>query len=288
VHFGQTLSSHFGSAKSSEYGTPADYPFDWLALVKNWDLTVPAILGVVVCLRRWRAQGCVKLETRHPPPCDSGAASLASYNLSGLLPVVWLTLALVVFGIHKPWWPYYYVHTVVPMAWCAGIGIAGVVAWIRRRLAQPSGRATAWLAAGCAIMFAGCALSWMSARVYLQVRAVRNSPQLYTEPVLPEIARFKPYTKFMYAEKSVYSFHAGIPMLPDLAVVHLKRFWAGEMSNGRLSAELADTKPGLILLANDGRAMPFDALLHSDHRLIYMDAEHRLYAEKSISRQPQR
>jgi hypothetical protein len=58
----------------------------------------------------------------------------------------------------------------------------------------------------------------MGARVYLQIAAIRNSPQLYSALVLREIKRLKPFSHCMYADPLVYSFHADIPVPPPLAV----------------------------------------------------------------------
>ena len=48
LHFQQTWSSHFGTAQSFEYGSAKDHPFDWTILLKNWDATLPALVGLVL------------------------------------------------------------------------------------------------------------------------------------------------------------------------------------------------------------------------------------------------
>jgi len=77
-------------------------------------------------------------------------------------------------------------------------------------------------------------------------------------------------------------------MPPDLGVMPLKRFWSGEMTNERLAEEIASYRPGLILLANDSRPVPFQALLEWDYRLVYYDAADRLYAHKTIAKKAKR
>jgi len=101
--------------------------------------------------------------------------------------------------------------------------------------------------------------------------------------VLSEIARFKPFTEWLYADESVYSFHSGIPIPPPLAVIPLKRLWSGDMSSDRLNAELTKYKPGLMVLANDSRERPFQDLLDREYRLVYEDSEDRLFALRSIT-----
>jgi len=71
-------------------------------------------------------------------------------------------------------------------------------------------------------------------------------------------------------------------MPPDLAVLSLKRFWSGQMTNERIAEEMRAFKPGLILLANDGRELPFSELIQAEYRLIYQDADHNLYAHKDV------
>ena len=79
-------------------------------------MTLLAILGVVICLRR----------------------GLASFLAA--IPALWLAYNLAVFGLHQPWWNYYYVHTAIPLCWCAAIGIEA--AWKKAR----ETRRMAWFA----------------------------------------------------------------------------------------------------------------------------------------------
>jgi len=248
-HFQQSWVSHFGAAQSLERGSAAEHTFDWSVLLKNWDVTLPAAIGVVVACRR----------IRQLPPA--------------MIPVLWLGLTLVVFATHRPWWSYYYFHTALPLCWCAGVGVAALIRWrpVHHRLKSVA-----------VTMFAGAAGCWLGARVYLQVIGVRESPQIYTALVLSEIERFKPFTTFLYAEESSYSFYADIPLPPQLGVLPLKRFWSGEMTMARLTEELRSVQPGLLLLHNTPQELPIQDLIRTQYRLIYEDATHRLYAHQSV------
>ena len=77
LHLQQTWVSHFAPAKSFEYGSANDHPFDWIILLRNWDTTLPAIAGIIFLVQR---------------PGKS------------LLPLAWLGLMLVIFTFHRPWW----------------------------------------------------------------------------------------------------------------------------------------------------------------------------------------
>ena len=249
-NFQQSWTSHFGALKSIEYGSPDDFPFDWSILLKNWDTTIPALLGVFFCFR----------QIRNTPMT--------------ILPLALVALTLLIFTIHRPWWPYYYIHIAIPLCWCAAVGIEPV----RRRISLKQTR-TLLVIFG---LYAIVALTWMGWRVYLQIKDIRNSAQTYSSLVLTQIERYKPSTQWMYADKAIYSFHSGIPLPPPLAVVMLKRMWSGEMTNGRIAEEMRKFKPGVILLANDTRVVPFKVLMDTEYRLVYEDADWRLYALKTV------
>lgn len=269
VHFQQSWFSHFGAAKSFEFGSPAEHAFEWSILLKNWDVTAPSVIGICVLSARLRK------------------------SRAAVLPLLWLTLSLIVFTNHKPWWSYYYIHIATPLCWCAAVGVESVCAALSKRVVE-LGRAerkrrkrvrfNGWRTAGAYApvgLFVLCAVVWMGARVYLQVASIRNSPQLYTALVLKEIERLKPFTHWMYTDQLVYSFHADIPMPPPLAVVPLKRLWTGEMTNTRIAAEMSRFRPEIILLRNDTREVPFQQLLDTEYRMIYQDDRQRLYADRA-------
>jgi hypothetical protein len=256
AHFQQSWTSHFAKTQSSEYGSPSDYPFGWVILLRNWDATIPALVGLVVCA----------FEIRQRP--------------LAVLPMAWLALNLTVFGLHKPWWNYYYVHTAIPLCWCAAIGLEAMIRKCVARRGAPQ-----W---ALFVIFAGGVVSWMGGRVYLQIKTTRASPRTASSLVFTQINRFKPYTKFFYACDPIYSFHAGIPMPPDLAVVMLKRLWSGDMTNAKIADEMSEIQPEMVLLRNDSRPVPFHALIRAQYQLVYEDQRHRLYVHKSIAKFPKR
>ena len=218
--------------------------------MKNWDQTLPALAWICLLTRR-----DIRVK-------------------AALLPLSWLALTLVVFTTHKPWWAAYYVHNCVPLCWCAALAVTALwrdSSWRRNRVAFVA-----------LVLYAACALPWMAARLYLQVAKIRNSQPTYTCLALKEIARLKPFTSFIFAEEPIYSFHTGIPLPPKLAVLSLKRLWSGDITNERIAAALQAVKPGVILVGNSSRVLPFQDLLQEEYRLIYEDPDLRLYALKTV------
>jgi hypothetical protein len=91
----------------------------------------------------------------------------------------------------------------------------------------------------------------------------------------------------MYSADQIYSFHADIPLPPDLVVLPLKRFWAGEMTIDRFNADLAAARPEAILLANDSNTVIFQQFLDANYRLTYVDSRHRLFVRRDFLRHKQ-
>jgi hypothetical protein len=252
LHLRQSWQAHFAAPQSAEFGSPAEHPFAWVLLLRNWDFTLPAAIGILALLGRIRAVPAVAV------------------------PLVWLTISLGFFATHKPWWAYYYIHIAIPLCWLAAVGVVAAVHWLRiqRRWALPA----------ISAFYALVTVLWMGGRVASQITDIRNGPRTYSSLLLKELARFKPQTQWMYSEDLVYSFHASIPLPPPLAVLSLKRLWSGDMTGARIAAEVAAYKPGVILLRNHSREVPFQDLMDAEYRLVYEDETHRLFALRTIRR----
>jgi hypothetical protein len=267
AHFDQSWRSHFAATKSLDYGSPAEHAFQWKLLLRNWDSSLLALAGLAACAADMRKRPWL------------------------ILPPAWLALSLAVFSTHKPWWSYYYIHIALPLCWCAAIG--GVSFWTRivQWRKSPGGKSSkAFLAHKRAFrmivagggLYALLLVCWMGSRAYLQIKNMQALPRTFSSLAIAEAERYKPYTKWMYADNLAYSFHFDIPMPPPLAVVPLKRFWSGDMSNERIAREIACFQPGLVLLGNNNVLVPFQDYLNEHCQLVYQDSLQRLYARKDV------
>ena len=175
----QSWAAHFAGAKAFEYGSPQEHGYDWSVPLKNWETTVPALLGLCVLVSRLRRGWEV-------------------------LPLAWLALTFLVFGMHKPWWAYCYIHNALPLCWCAGVGIAFLWERLHSRPARvcknpsrlPIGGkrptrhgasrhglspgARFWWRATALAVLGLCGAAWMGSRLYLEEQAIRSAPRLYT------------------------------------------------------------------------------------------------------------
>jgi hypothetical protein len=170
------------------------------------------------------------------------------------------------------------VHNAIPLCWCAAVGLA--VLWQTARDHKST------VGKALVVLYALAAVAWMTGRVYLQVTSIRNAPRLHAALVLKEMSRYKPFTVFMFADEAIYSFHSGIPMPPRLAMISLKRLWSGDMTSAKLAEQMSAIKPGLILLRNDTRELPFQDLIDRNYRMTYQDFTYRLFVNKAIVNKP--
>lgn len=271
LHFHQSWTSHFATAKSLEHGSATDHPFVWSILLKHWDATVPAVLGIILLCRKLFGRGsCGPPTTSRKQPITHLTRSSSCSTDPSLLPLAWIFLSFAIFAAHRPWWPYYYVHLAIPLGWCAAIAVEHVIRSARRRkVVVPL------------FVLGMLAFSWMALRLYFQIADARHLSRIYASPLLTELARFRPAAKWLYTEDPVYSFHSGIPLPPPLGVMVLKRYWCGEMTDQRLADELKSWTPGLILLRNNTDTHVFQDWLDAEYRLAYRDATHRLYVPRT-------
>jgi hypothetical protein len=50
IQLRQAWAAHVAPAQSLEYGSPAEHSFDWSVLAKNWDTSLPAVVGIVLAI----------------------------------------------------------------------------------------------------------------------------------------------------------------------------------------------------------------------------------------------
>jgi hypothetical protein len=263
LHFQQTWQSHFAAATTSLYGSADQHKFDWAILLRNWDTTLPAVVGIIVVVSQVRTR------------------------FLGLFSVFWLGWSLVVFSNHTPWWAYYYIHTALPLCFLAALGVGRLCVGIVTRFQnRPGNTALAGRVMRLALLGIGglCAAAWMVGRVCLEIKSMNAVPRTFSSLVIAESARYRPFTHWMYADDLTLSFHTDIPMLPSLAVVPLKRYWSGGISVEAVAEEFDLYRPEIAILNNSDTVVPFRRLLNSNYRLVYQDDRYQLYAITNIIR----
>ncbi len=174
---------------------------------------------------------------------------------SFLLPGVLLASLLAVFAVHRPYWHYYYLHALLPVAWIAALMIMRLLHYCirfgldnRERL---HGGAGVWAMRISISIFAlgvvGLASLDFILKWHIFINAL-NKASAITEkqPLLDAIRRHSDVTDKVFTSPQFYGFYAKRLPPVELAAMSLKRL-ATDLPPDRLDREIVRTKVKLIV-----------------------------------------
>lgn len=246
-----------------ELSSPGDHTFPVNLLWRHVDGVVAAALGLYFALNQRRVRDLA-------------------------VPLCMLVSAVVVHLFHRPWWPYYYPHFAVPLAWLGGYGAAELLKpclTLREsrgfRMASP----VVWRAVGLAVLLAlGLALA--ETRLEGNVQTILLSSRADDNQLLARITQLREQTRWMYSEDVIYAFHARIPVPPELAVITLKRFWSGQISMDGILAILKRYQPEQLLLHKRRFGSDWEKFLNENYSLIAEEGPLVLYEARNLQKHP--
>lgn len=238
---------------------PGSYPIDWGLFRHHVECLVAAAVGAVWAIRRKRW-------------------------MEVAFPTVLLGTLIIVHGLHRPWWNYYYLHFAVPLAWLGGWAVyetINVAIGYFRTKGFALASQTSWKAVAlCAVSAAVVARS--ESRLEANFKQLSDSPKTNASAVLANMRRCAPVTHWVCAEDVIYPFHAQLKVPPELAVVMSKRFWSGQISGEQIVDLCRKYTPEQIMLPNGGPAGSWSEFLRSQYRLEFADKEYVLYVRTNF------
>lgn len=121
-------------------------------------------------------------------------------------------------------------------------------------------------------------------RLVFEVERIRVPPRVQESVVMAKIRQYDDRTKRAYTRQAVYSFHARLLMVPELAVKPVKRIWSGQITCEQVFSWLDCYKPEQLLLTED-------SFLNNDvfkrvgavYSLVHRDGSTVLYVAKSLN-----
>jgi 4-amino-4-deoxy-L-arabinose transferase-like glycosyltransferase len=218
--------SHFSAATRNAVA-PEGYGFRPESLLNELALLAPAAVGVVLigCKRRWDL----------------------------LFPMVLLATALVIYLWHRPYWYYYGLHFAIPLAW---LGAVGIVEWFRAIWKQDIWASLAaklrvgigWLGWSLVVSLV---LTLAPEKVWNELMRLSAAFPALEDPRVLELKRHAARTHWIFTDRVIYAFWAGLPVPPELAVIPSKRIWSGQISETEVVECLERYRPEQILLLSD-------------------------------------
>jgi hypothetical protein len=181
---------------------------------------------------------------------------------------------------HRPWWPYYYLHFAVPIAWLTGHGIAELLRAARARtdeLLGPMGNLLAASGLIALVMFCG------GSRLLNTLGHVEDFPRMEDNALIAKMKEYAGRTKWVFTRGSIYPFHAGLMVIPELAVIPAKRIWSGRLTDEKILAVLKRYQPEQVLLEKVTVTPATEDYVYAGYVPVYEDETFRLYVAKSLA-----
>ena len=148
------------------------------------------------------------------------------YNQGTLKPLTpWiagLLTALAIHATHTPFWDYYSIHFMVPLAVLAGVGVIEV---LKASNSDSIGIRAATLMSLCGLAF------WTITVIHPPYKAVKTGERITQAcPVVNAITKWQPKSEPMFASRPSFAVAAGRLPFPHLTVLARKRFAAKELA----------------------------------------------------------
>lgn len=252
--------SHTTLGVDATMGKPLDFRFSVAEFDQHFEALVGTVLGVVVVLLRkqWRQVA---------------------------FPLALLITSVMVHMFHRPYWYYYYLHLLLPMAWISGYAVEGTFKKLLTRQAESSlaqkleaiGFATVGTCLLILLLLEG------GIRLCKDVDSLAAQPKVQDDKMLSKILEYREGTKWFYPEDYIYGFHARLPVPPPLVVLPRKRFWSGQITAKQLLDYVRDYHPELVLIAaNRERRSVCEVSAGPEYVVVFDDGVYRLYVSEKL------
>lgn len=198
---------------------------------------------------------------------------------AALIPAAWAAAAYVSLAWHAPIWYHHVPLVMIPVALLAGVAIGSIVPTTRRgwslpRTAGAVGTVVLRLAAvACAIsVIVGIPGEYGKYASSRQLGGmVEYAPRdRYLTAVMKQYAQ---HSKWVFSDRQIYAFAAGLPVPPELSVTSRKRLLTTKMSNEDIVDILRKYSPDQVVMGGWRMPMtrPMLGYLQEQYTLVYSD-----------------
>ena len=200
-------------------------------------------------------------------------------------PLALFATAAAVHLLYHPFWSYYYLHFAVPVAWLTGYAAGELWKMAGEALrSRPRPSLRGFGMASAASLLCAAVLTYAGIQLGPEIRRIRQVPRVDADRLVAEMKAAAPGTQWVYTRATMYAFHARLRVIPELAVMPMKRFWSGQITQPEILALVKRFAPEQLLL--DDRDMA-DASMHEfvedNYRLQSREAGLSLWLKAGIS-----
>lgn len=155
-----------------------------------------------------------------------------------LFPFLWLLLAFLILLQYSPVWPSHYLLLSIPLSWLAAITCReffyGHINLKPLRMII------------CGLIIISIIRLPIKYTTILQNLKLSNNSREHL--IMEPLSKYAKETRWIFTDRPIFAFYAGILTPPELAVISKKRIWTENLSSGYLISTLEKYKPELVLL----------------------------------------
>lgn len=177
-----------------------------------------------------------------------------SRNLRSVaFPLLLLFTAASVHTLYAPYWDYYCIHFAIPLSWLSASALLSLHGLVRPMLRWPISDVLKVLVIHFAFSLLLSSLVVLGAsRLIFSVRQVRLEPQLQQSRLLSRMLAYSDRTCWVYeTTPGIFAFHAKLTLIPELAVLPLKRYWSGQITQNDVWSLIKSYCPEQLLLKEE-------------------------------------
>jgi Dolichyl-phosphate-mannose-protein mannosyltransferase len=216
-NFNQILQSHLYQPKSATLANFNNIEYLPYMMSQDYEYIVLALIGILAIF--WKKQR------------------------NGLFPLTWLGIAILFLLNHKPIWYHHYPLVAIPICWLS----AYAVALMRDRFLKD------WHYNFDSLHIKKLIIPCFASIFLIIIMVVtpanpKGKPPKNLE-VMQLVAKHKDSTQWIFTDRPIYAFYAGLRVPPEMAVMSYKRLNSGDLTSKELLAILQSYHPEQIVLA---------------------------------------
>lgn len=171
---------------------------------------------------------------------------------NGLFPLTWLGATILILLNHKPIWYHHYPLLAIPICWLAAYGVALLLDLFSKNFKSPNIKK---------LIFPCLAVVLLIVLIIATPTNPKGIPPKNSQ-VMQLVFKHKDSTRWLFTDRPIYAFYAGLRVPPEIAVMSYKRLNSGDLTSKEMLAVLQNYRPEQIVLAR------WNSKIKSDSKLI--------------------
>jgi hypothetical protein len=163
-----------------------------------------------------------------------------------LVPVIWFVCGAVALQLHEPVWYHHSLLLAVPASWASAAVIEDLLR-LRAHLREGGIGRRGWTRV-LTMLLVGF-FTWQGVKLTMSIGRMFVPKGPRDQQLVEAMRRHGPETTWVFADRPIYPFSAGLVVPPEVAVVSIKRRRAGKLSDARVVGVLERYQPEQVLLA---------------------------------------